>query len=51
MSPSNNLENKIISDTFCRIQLVCVKAQAHSSLEPTLAYNQDQTPLMNQGSL
>ena len=24
---------------------------AHSSLEPTLEQNQDQTPLMNQGSL
>ena len=51
MRPSNNLENKTISDTYWRVQLVCVQVQAHSSLEPPLEYNQDQTPLMNQGSL
>ena len=28
MRPSNNLENKAVSDTYCRIQLVCVKVQA-----------------------
>ena len=28
-----------------------MKAQAPSSLEPPLEYNQDQMPLMNQGSL
>ena len=28
-----------------------MKVQAHSSLEPPLEYNQDQTPLMNQGLL
>ena len=28
-----------------------MKIQAHSSLERTLEHNQDQTPLMNQGSL
>ena len=32
-------------------QLVCMKVQAHCSLEPPLEYNQDQMPLMNQGSL
>ena len=29
----------------------CMKVQAHNSLEPPLEYNQDQVPLMNQGSL
>ena len=28
-----------------------MKFQAHSSLEPPLKYNPDQTPLTNQGSL
>ena len=49
MRPSNNLENKPPSDTYWRVQLVCRKVQAHSSLEPLLKYNQDQTLLMNQG--
>ena len=43
--PFNNLENK----TFRRVQLVCEKVQAQSSLEPLLEYNQYQTPLMNRG--
>ena len=34
-----------------RVQLVCMKVQEHSSLEPPLKYNQDQTPLTNQGFL
>ena len=51
MRPSNNLENKTPSDTYGRVQPVCMKAQAHSSLEPPLEYNQDQRPVMNQGSL
>ena len=51
MRPSNNLENKTPSDTYRRVQLVCMKVQSHNSLEPPLEYNQDQTPLMNQGSL
>ena len=34
-----------------RVQLVFEKVQAHNSLEPALDYNQDQMPLMNQGSL
>ena len=51
MKPSNNLENKTPSDTYWRVQLVYMKVQAHSSLEPPLEYNQDQVPLMNQGSL
>ena len=29
----------------------CMKVQAHSSLETPLEYNQDQMPLMDQGSL
>ena len=51
MRPSNNLENKATSETYCRVQLVCMKVQAHNSLELPLKYNQDQTPLVNQGSL
>ena len=47
MRPSNNLENKISSDAYWRIQLVCKKVQAHSSLELPLEYNQDQMLLMN----
>ena len=47
MRPSNNLENKTPSDKYWRVQLVCMKVQAHSSLEPPLKYNQDQVPLMN----
>ena len=38
MRPSNNLENKTISDTY----------KAHSSLEPPLECNQDHRSLMNQ---
>ena len=47
MRPSNNLENKTLSDICLRVQLVCMKVQAQSSLEPPLEYNQGQTPLMN----
>ena len=36
MKPSKNLENKTPSDTHWRVQLVCMKVQAHSSLEPSL---------------
>ena len=45
MRPSSNLE-KISSDTYWRVQLVCMKIQVHSSSEPTLEYNQDQIPLI-----
>ena len=38
MKPSSNLENKTPSDTYLRVQLMCKKAQAHSSLEPPLEY-------------
>ena len=34
-----------------KVQLACMKVQAHSSLEPPLEYDQDQMPLMNQDSL
>ena len=51
MITSSNLENKIHSDNYLRVQQVCIKVQAHSSLEPPLEYYQDQTPLMNQGWL
>ena len=47
--PLHNLKNKFPSDTYWRIQLVCMKVQAHSSLEPPLGYNQDQKPLTSQG--
>ena len=41
---SNNLEHKTPSDTYWRVQLVFIKkVQTHSSLEPPLECNQDQT--------
>ena len=40
MRPSNNLESKTPSDKCGRVQLVCMKVQAHSSSEPPLKYNQ-----------
>ena len=49
MKSSNNLENKTTSETCRRVQLVCKKVQAHSSLEPPVGYNQDQMPMTNQG--
>ena len=48
MKPSDNLEKKTPSDTYWRDQLVCIKFQAHSFLEPPLESNHDQTHLMNQ---
>ena len=42
MRYSNSLENKTPSDTHQRFQLVCMKVQAHNSLEPPLEYNQEQ---------
>ena len=49
MRPSNNLENETLSDTYWRVQLVCLKVQAHSlePLEIPLEHNQDRTPLTN----
>ena len=49
MRPSKDLENKTASNTYWRVQLVCIKVQAHKSLEPPLEYNQDQTTFTNQG--
>ena len=51
MKPSNNLENKTPQDTYWRVQLVCEKVHAHSSLEPPLKYIQDQIHLTSQGLL
>ena len=51
MKPSDSLENKTPSDTYSRVQLVCKKVKAHSSLQPPLEYKQDQVPLANQGFL
>ena len=34
MKPYNNLDNKTLPDTYWRVQLVCKKVQANSSLEP-----------------
>ena len=34
------MENKPPSDTYWRVQLVCKKVQAHSTLEPPLEFNQ-----------
>ena len=33
MKPSNNLENKTLSETYWRVQLVCMNVETHSSLE------------------
>ena len=51
MSPSNNLENKSLSDICGRVQVVCIKVHAQGSLEPPLEYNQDQTPWMSRDLL
>ena len=36
MRPSNDLENNTPWDTYWRVQLVCMKDQAHGSLERPL---------------
>ena len=51
MRPSNNMENKTLSDTYWRVHLVCMKVQAHGALEPWLSYNQNATHFMNQDLL
>ena len=51
MRLSGNLENKSLSGTYLRVQLVFLKVQPDSFLEPPLEYNQDETSLMNQVSL
>ena len=48
MRPSNNLENKTLSGTYWRIQLVYM---TQSFLESPLEDIQDQMPLINQSSL
>ena len=45
------MENKAPSDMYWRVQAVCVKVQADSSLELPLKHNQDQMSLMSQGWL
>ena len=51
MKLSNNMKNKIPSDTYWRVELVCTKVRTHSSLEPQLQYIHDQIPLTYQDSL
>ena len=51
MRPSNDLENKIISDTYWRVQLVCMKVQTHSVSQSPMEYNENQMPLVNKGWL
>ena len=41
-------KNSIPLDTYQRVQLECMKVQAHSALEIPLECNQDQKPLANQ---
>ena len=45
MRSSNNLENKIPSVTYYRVQLGCMKVQARRSAEPPSEYNLDAIPL------
>ena len=35
----SNLENKIRSDKYWKVHLVCIKVQAHISSEPPIKYN------------
>ena len=51
MRPYHNLENNTLLGKYCRVLLVSRNVQAHSSLQPTLEYNQEQTPLMKEGLL
>ena len=48
MKYSNYLENMTVSDLYWRVQLACMKVQAHTFLELWLEYYQDQAPLMNE---
>ena len=41
MRPSNNLENNTLSNTYWKVQLVWMKVQAHSSLEPPVESEPD----------
>ena len=49
MKPFSNLENKIPSDTYLGVKLVCMKDQALSFSETPFEYNQDQMLLKVQG--
>ena len=49
MRHANNLENKIPSETYLKVQLVCMESQVHSFLKALLEYDKDQVPLTNQG--
>ena len=53
MRPSNNLEDSVkhILKSSASMYEVCMKVQAHRSLEPPPEYNLDQISLVNQGSL
>ena len=51
METFNNMENKTPSDTYRRVQLVCMKVQAHSYLELPQEFNQNHTTLINEGLL
>ena len=33
MRPSNNLENKTLSDTYWRVHLVCIEVPSHNSYD------------------
>ena len=47
MRPSNDLENKNLSDKYWRVQLVCMKVQVNISLEPPPEYNEVGHDLFN----
>ena len=40
MRPYNNLEDKIPSDIYWRVPLVCMQVHVHSFLEPLAIFNQ-----------
>ena len=50
MTSFNSLQNKVSSDRYWRVQLECMKIQAHTSWEPAQEY-QDQMSLTNEGWL
>ena len=49
MGPSNDLEKKIASDTYCGVQLICMNIQTCNSSEQPLEDNQanQSIPLTN----
>ena len=50
MRPSNNLEDSIPWYILKNLaNIIHMNVQAHSSLEPPLEHNQDETSLMSQG--